>query len=292
MTEKSIDLIAEFRKNWKNFILIILSPPFLFSLIFTVTFFHLSSTKPDQTSTSLLLLLLTISSSIAGAIFVKKWDDLSETQIIKVRGEIAVRNLKLFLENSIILENRVSEYLKRYNEDKQKVNITSEVIKTYFEEIIAGCVSIEEKIINSIVDWKDYVSEANIDPMIEEIRERKTRIENEPSPLNSESSLQFKQYLQTMALDLGIPSVSGSYVTGGTANINNFLSSDAPDNSYLTQSFWTSAAKINEEPLNSHNDTNDRKTNSNNPKTSPKLGVSGSKRQNKNQNKHKKSRRT
>jgi Rps23 Pro-64 3,4-dihydroxylase Tpa1-like proline 4-hydroxylase len=197
---------------------------------------------------------------LLGGVVSKKWDDLTQERIISTRAKSSVRNLQLLLDNSISLEKRVISFIKRITDPSNKNNVTSEVIKTYFEEIITQCLTIENFIINSIQDWTDILPQANIESVITNIREMKNNIVELQSRLDSvnhelelskektleeiqekEILIKEKGDLEAKLSDLyqeslssanraGYPTISGSLVTGGTIDSQAYLhrSNDLP----------------------------------------------------------------
>src|SRR5258708_39095705 len=120
--------------RWKAFWFVILDP---WVLVFFVTTFLLSagliSGQSDKTVVATLTFLVSLFSGILGGIVAKRWDDITQEKIIETRGKLANRGLNLLLSNVIAMERRVRLYLQRYTDLGYKKNVSSEVLKTYFE---------------------------------------------------------------------------------------------------------------------------------------------------------------
>ena len=160
------------------------------------------------------------------------------------RAKSANRSLQLLLGSVVALERRVRLYSQRYNDSNYKKQITSEVIKTYFEEIVEDSLSLEEKVINSIEDWKDILPDLEVKTVINLIRELNGNYDNtlaqleqvnialqetedksesdvnklkkEKSEIEKELS-RIQNQLREKSLQVGVPTISDSLITGSSS---------------------------------------------------------------------------
>ncbi len=245
----------ELKRNWTTIITIVLNPLVIIFILISFLLILYSTKLTDPRLSIILSIILSVITGLLGGVVSKKWDDLLQERIISTRAKSSVRNLQLLLDNSISLEKRVISFIKRITEPSNQNNITSEVIKTYFEEIITQCLTIENFIINSIQDWTDILPQANIESVITNIREMKNNIVelqsrldfvNHELELSKEKTLEEiqekeilikeKEDLEAKLLGLyqesfssanraGYPTISGSLVTGGTIDSQAYLHS-------------------------------------------------------------------
>lgn len=162
------------------------------------------------------------------------------------KRKLANRGLNTLLSNVIGMERRVRVYLQRFTDTKYKKDVSSEVLKTYFEEIVEACVSLEEKVINSIEDWTDILPDAEIKSVVDLIRDLKEKYSNSISELKkvndalqetrvksaksdaeidklidekkkiTEELKRIDREVQDKTRQVGIPGISGSLITGST----------------------------------------------------------------------------
>lgn len=245
-----------FFHRWENLIYVVFDPAVIILLIICVILFFVSKNQTDTTMLFILTLAMSLFTGILGSVFTKRYDDIFETKIIHSKGQSATRNLQFLLNNSIDLEKRIGEYLKRFSEDVTTKTISKEVIRTYLEEAIRNCVSIEENIVNSLLDWKDIVPEADIQEKINSITKYKEQIIHQEKMLaeitkelqdEKNQSVKEKNLLKKEKENLekliysnraqvykesaksGINNISGSLVTGGTILANpSFDTSNKP----------------------------------------------------------------
>ena len=240
------------KERWKAFGTTLCDPWIIILVICTYFLSTVLIRQSDVTIISTFTFLVSLSSGILGGIVTKRWDDQTEEKIIVARAKSANRSLQLLLSSAIALERRVRLYIQRYNNSSYKKKITSEVIKTYLEEIVEDSLSLEEKVINSIEDWKDILPDLDIKPVINLIRElngnyasalaqleqvnlslQETKDKSEAGEANikklSEEKNEIRNKLLHIEKDLreqssqfGVPSISGSLITGSS---DTFLSS-------------------------------------------------------------------
>ncbi len=256
--------MASLKERWKAFGTIIFDPWIIVLLVCTILLSIVLIRQSDVVIISILTFLVSLFSGVLGGIVAKRWDDLTEEKVIVARAKSANRSLQLLLSSVIALERRVRLYIHRHNDSTYKSEITSEVIKTYLEEIVEDSLSLEEKVINSIEDWKDILPNLDVATVINLIRElngnyanamaqleqvnlslqeTKDKSEADVKKLNEEKSeikkelFRIHKELQEKSLQFGVPSISGSLITGSSSL---FLSSSptiigsSPDSRFLT----------------------------------------------------------
>ena len=245
-----------FKNRWGNLIFVILDPSVIILLVICIVLFFVSKNQTNTTMLFILTLAMSLFTGILGSVFTKRYDDIFETKIIHSKGQSATRNLQFILNSSIDLEKRIGEYLKRFSDDESTKKISKEVVRTYLEEAIRNCVSIEENIVNSLLDWKDIVPEADIQEIINSITKYKEQIINQEKmlakiakELQDEKNQSVKEKIQLKkdkenleklifnnraqvykeSANSGINNISGSLVTGGTIFANpSFDTSNKP----------------------------------------------------------------
>ena len=233
-------------KKWWDLLLVIFDPYVVILTSLIVYLYFLHNKQIDTNVIFVITLGISLVSGLVGGILAKRWDDLTETKIINMRGKSACRNLKLLLSRSIELEKRVIEYLNRITQNENNSNNTAELLETYFEEIIYECVNLDEIIINSIEDWKDLIPEESIQSIIEEIKNCKKRIfdnkktlehiqiemqsiketsEEKASLVEQARQIEVQSksdyiHLSNLATSSGLNFTTGSLITGGTITEN------------------------------------------------------------------------
>jgi hypothetical protein len=232
--------------QWKAFWNIVLDPWVVLLFIATICLsVILIIGQPDKIVVAILTFLVSLFSGILGGIVAKRWDDISQEKVIETRGKLANRGLNLLLSNVIGMERRVRLYLQRYTDSKYKKYVSSEVLKTYFEEIVEKCVILEENVINSIEDWTDILPDAEIKSVVDLMRDLKEKYSNSVSELEkvnnslqetrektgneidklkaekkkiTEELTRIEGELRDKTRQVGIPAISGSLITGSTAS--------------------------------------------------------------------------
>ena len=229
------------RNRWKAFGVIIFDPWIILLLLCT---FLLTSILLNITNVILVAtvtFLVSLFSGVLGGIIARRWDDITQEKEIMARGKSANRSLQLLLSSLISIERRVRLYLQRYNDEEYNKKIYPEVIKTYFEEVIEECASLEENVINSIEDWTDILPNVEIKTVLNFIRDLKSKYndasaqleqvnidlreirnksEEEISELNkrridiTEELSRIKKELRKKSAQIGVPSISESLIAG------------------------------------------------------------------------------
>jgi len=229
------------KEKWKAFITIVLDPWIIFLFICTIILLIVVTRQTDVVIIAILTFLVSLFSGVLGGIVAKRWDDITEEKVIVARAKSANRSLQLLLGSVISLERRVRLYIQRHNDTQYKNRITPEVIRTYFEEIVEDCLSLEEEVINSIEDWKDILPKLDLKTVLDLIRElnanysnalaqleqvntslqeTKDKSESEVYKLKEEKEeikkdlLRIQKELLDKSMQVGVPTISGSLITG------------------------------------------------------------------------------
>lgn len=239
--------MQKIRERWNAFGAVLIDPWVIILLASTIYLSLQLLSQEDKFALALLTVLVSLLSSTLGGIVAKRWDDLTEEKVIVTRAKSAHRSLELILSSIIALEKRVKLFVVRHNNEKSKKAITTEVIKTYFEEVLEDCVGLEERVINSMEDWKDIlpnlevrttlnlITELNgkysdalikletINNSLEETKDKSkeeiTKLTNERNKLAAEV-VKIQTELRQKSIETGIRNVSDSLITGGVTAIS------------------------------------------------------------------------
>lgn len=178
-------------KGWKDFIIIILDVPTLILLIAT-WFLIYQSNQPDlaKTTLSLYIILIMLSSAIVGGIITRKWFEITEKTIVIERGKLAVRGLKLLLNNINTLDQRLRYFLSLDNEEENE----PKYVKRIYEEARQMCGVIAEETVNSIENWTDIIPEADVKSYIGTI----SKLSSELDMMEKESTELYLEYSSAM----------------------------------------------------------------------------------------------
>jgi hypothetical protein len=229
------------RNRWKTLREILFYPWIILLFIGTLL---LTSILLNQTNVILIAtsaFLISLFSGVLGGIVAKRLDTITEEKLIIAKGNSAYSSLQLLLSSVISLERRVRLYRQRYIDKEYNKKINPEVINTYFEEVIDECVSLEEKVINSIEDWTDILpnveimsvlyiirelkiefnaESAHLEHVNNELKEIKNKSMDEMSELNkgriyiTEELSRIRKELLKKSAQIGVPSISESLIAG------------------------------------------------------------------------------
>lgn len=227
--------------KWKAFFAMIFDPWVILLLLSTLFLALVLVKQTDILIVSAFTFLVSIFSGLLGGVIAKRWDDFTEEKLIETRGKSANRSLQLLLSTVISMERRVRVYLQRLTDKEYKKQITAEVTKTYFEEIIEESLGLEEKVINSIEDWTDIIPTSEVKTVIKYITELKinysetlqkleqvkntlqetnnysqANLENLKEQANSlaKELTRIKKEMMEKSIQIGVPTISGSLLTG------------------------------------------------------------------------------
>lgn len=251
------------KDRWKAFGITIFDPWIIILAISSVSLSIVLIRQSDVVNIAVYTLLVALSSGVLGGILAKRWDDITEEKVIVTRAKSANRSLQLLLSNVIALEKRARLYNQRHNDLEHKEQVTSEVIKTYLEEVVEGCLSLEEQVIKSIEDWTDIdptleiktvlglIGELNgnysnalaqlgqVNSALQETKDKKDKSETEINKLKEEKSqiqkdlARIQSELQARSRQVGIPAIGGSLITGSGGPITFPSTSDSSESRFL-----------------------------------------------------------
>ena len=143
--------------RWITFVRIIVDP---WIIILSISLVILIVTVKHSESLTLhpfIIILVALLSGLMGAVFIRRWMDLNDEKFTIIRGEQAIKNLKLIYFNLQRTERRIKVHIKKLNDR----NMDPEINRYHFEEIIEKCNMIEEECINAISLWSDLIEESN-----------------------------------------------------------------------------------------------------------------------------------
>jgi predicted nucleic acid-binding Zn-ribbon protein len=158
------------KDKWGNFCNVIFDPWVFIMLLMTIVFICYSNQTDNKNLVSIITLIISLLSGILGGIVANKWDQMTELKVLVVRGNSAIRSLKLILLNISNIEKRTKDYITSIDKDNKEYKL----ITSNFEEVIEKCNILEEEIISSIENWTDIIPEvANLKTQIGIISEMK-----------------------------------------------------------------------------------------------------------------------
>jgi len=166
------------KDEWKKFGFLIGNPWIVFLLLATIALGVVVTVKRpvDVIVVVTLTVIMSLTSSVLGGLVTKRWSDLTEEKVIRARGQLAVRSLKLLWSNITALEERVREYLRRLEKSEQEMTIG--IFQLYLEEIEQRSILVREQVLSAIENWTDIVPEADIRTQIGLITEKSIEVEN------------------------------------------------------------------------------------------------------------------
>lgn len=157
-------LNQSFIERWEAFIEAFLDPMVFALGLLSILILVLSLSQPDLLTQTLMILLLSIVTGIAGGIVAKRWDDHTGQRLLVVRGKVAVRSLKLLLSHVNRLHSNVGIYIAeiqaKLNESEGENDDTA---LHYLKEVSDRCIAIMEEDLSSIDNWADIVPEADVE---------------------------------------------------------------------------------------------------------------------------------
>lgn len=148
----------KFRNRWKNFFSTLFDAPVLFFFLCTAGLVSANYLiKDNKIITAILSAFMVLFGGITGALFRKRWEELTEKPHLVAKGRMAIRNLKLLLSNITYYESRLVIYIDRL---KAHDPVDTRFVE-YLEEIIDWCKSLQEVCLTSIENWEDIIPEAS-----------------------------------------------------------------------------------------------------------------------------------
>jgi len=157
-------LFKKLKDEWSLFVSIFFSPVIMLLMISIIFLFFIpSSDKDSESYKSLITLLISLFSGLAGALITSKWAKYQETGVLATRGKSAVRGLKLLLFNISTFEERLREQKKAIIDEDDGVQ------SLLFDESLERCSSLKEETLNSIEEWVGIVPDADVQIKIGEL---------------------------------------------------------------------------------------------------------------------------
>jgi hypothetical protein len=138
--------------RWSAFLYVVLDPWAIMLGFATAAFLYTSAGQSDKTISAVLSLGVTVSSGLLGGVLAHRWAENTEAQVLVARGHSAIRNLRLLMGTVRSIESRIRVYLSRLASD----SCSQEVVRTYLEEVLQGCVTLHEETINAVENWTDH----------------------------------------------------------------------------------------------------------------------------------------
>ncbi|HEY3440002.1 MAG TPA: hypothetical protein VGK29_04595 [Paludibaculum sp.] len=164
-------------ERWGSFFYVVLDPWALILGVATAAFLYTSAGHSDKTISAVLSLGVTVSSGLLGGVLAHRWAENTETQVLVARGHSAIRNLRLLMGTVRTIEHRVQIYLSRLACE----SCSQEVVRTYLEEVLQGCVTLHEETVNAVENWTDIIPNADITTQVGKIHELQTEIDGKQS---------------------------------------------------------------------------------------------------------------
>jgi len=182
------------KARWGEFLTVICDPFVVIFLVITIALGFALVLQTNRIIVAILTLLLAFSSGILGRILAERWEDITGQKIAVVRGETAIRSLKLLLGSAVALEERVSEYLSCLCiAEKEKKELSYQIMRTHLEEVANRCVLLQKGILSSIESWTDITPEGDITSQIEVLGDLRSKV----ADLNQEVNALGDELLET-----------------------------------------------------------------------------------------------
>jgi hypothetical protein len=174
------DFWKKLGEPWEAFAVAVLNPAFLCVAALAVVLAVMQSGQAAGcTMDTALLVLLGLSSGLAGAVLDRRYTEFSGQRVIVARGKTAIRALSLLVREIQALEDRVANYRHRHDRESYDGEISPEVVKTYLEEVGLKCISLQEQGLSSIENWKDIIPEADVPKQVGIVTELKAQLAEE-----------------------------------------------------------------------------------------------------------------
>jgi hypothetical protein len=109
----------------------------------------------------------------------RRYTEITGQRVIVARGKTAIRALSLLVREIQALEDRVADYRQRHGREDYDGEVTSEVVRTYLEEVALKCTSLQEQGLSSIENWKDIIPEADVPTQVGIVTQLKAKLREE-----------------------------------------------------------------------------------------------------------------
>ena len=164
--------MKNFFDRWCIFFKVVIDPWFIISAIFTVYFSITINTSKETNITTLLTVLISLFSGVAGSILAKNIISINGEDALRARGKVSIRSLKLILGNLYSFGKRLSTQ----NDNKQSLYSIQDI----YERITI----LEEEVLSSIENWTDIIPEADMKTQIGIITELQKKLEEKEKEKN------------------------------------------------------------------------------------------------------------
>ncbi len=156
-------------KKWVNFFESIVDPWVLVTIFLTIFLSISINSTTDKSIIVLLTVLISLSSASAGSIIAKNIIELKGEDLIKARGKVSIRSLKLILGNLHSFSKRIESQING-NEN--------EIEKYKNRDILERLTILEEEVLSSIENWNDIIPEADVSSQIGIISSLRMELQN------------------------------------------------------------------------------------------------------------------
>lgn len=231
------------RDAWRQFWVAVFEPWTVVLLFSTLVLFGITQFEIKGAANTLAQVLLAASSGVLGGRVANRISAIAGEGILKARGTVSVRSLRLLHQYAASLEARVTSFLAQ----KDLIRGNPEVTERAFEEVISGCRHIQEHALTSIDNWTDTVPAAGqavasitvanaARAEVEAATERVRALEEELRRANDNVAAQGAERDQEFAR------VQGELETARKELVE-LRASARQANSGLTSDIWTTSAK-------------------------------------------------
>ena len=152
--------MSSWKSRWGCFLSVMTDPwtLCLLGLTLALTWVATTSTINQSWIPVFLNSLVAIFAGILGARIWEQWTDYTGAQVLTSRGRAAVRALRLLLNRTKALEDRIVQMHQRHLEKA----LSGDVIAMFLEEARGSCQSLLEQTVTSMENWIDIVPEADV----------------------------------------------------------------------------------------------------------------------------------
>lgn len=174
------------KKKWKEFGAVIVEPFNIVLLVVLLAMYGAGFADLKGAMGVLSQGVLALVSGVLGARIASGVADLNDGGILRARGTVSVRGLRLLLKNLNSLERRVQFFKTEAAEDGAG---QKRLTDAHYDEIVEMARAIQEQAVSSIENWTDIVPEAQQGTLVGQMTELKNIIgslENDRARLASE----------------------------------------------------------------------------------------------------------
>lgn len=150
------------KERWKRFWLMWLEPWNLALFAIMVAMYALGVAELKGAVGVLSQTVLALASGVLGGRIANNLAELNAVLVLRARGTVAVRGLKLLLRNIQAIEHRV----RIFQEEGTKPDFKSEVAVARLDETLEMVRVLQEEAVSSIENWTDIVPEAQSSTLV------------------------------------------------------------------------------------------------------------------------------